>query len=191
MLVGLTLFWGAMLVGAAVNPAYSHRRDYVSTLASHGAEHAWLGMAAIVAAAGAMLAAGMLVRPLSRAAAVSIAAAGVGFVVAAFTRLDSPDGAAGCGLVDALLSPARRRSRTGRPPPSAPSCSSRDRRRRRDAPADGAGTGGSHLARSRCGHRRGVPDHGRCITGDTQREGIVVATGWLAGVAIATLSGRE
>lgn len=87
-----------MLAAAAVNPSYSHRRDYVSTLAAHGAEHAWLGIVAVVAAAAAMIPASVLVRPLSRVAAAVIALAGVGFLVVAFTRLDCPNGAAGCGL---------------------------------------------------------------------------------------------
>ena len=98
VLGGLTLFWSAMLLAAAFNPAYSHRRDYVSTLASHGAEHGWLGVMAIAAAAAAMLAAGVLVRAFSRVAASAIVLAGIGFLVVSFTRLDCPNGAAGCGL---------------------------------------------------------------------------------------------
>lgn len=98
VVAGLAVFWGAVLAAAAVNPAYSHRRDYVSTLAAHGAEHAWLGVVAIAAAAVAMLAGATLVRSLSRPAALVIALAGVGFLVVAFTRLDCPNGAAGCGL---------------------------------------------------------------------------------------------
>jgi hypothetical protein len=98
VLGGLAVFWGAIIVAAAVNPAYSHRRDYVSTLAARGAEHGWLGVVAIAAAGAAMLAAGALIRPLSRAAAAAIALAGVGFIVASFARLDCPNGAAGCGL---------------------------------------------------------------------------------------------
>jgi hypothetical protein len=70
----------------------------VSTLAAHGAAHAGLAIVAIVAAAGAMVAASLLVRSVSRAAAVAVAGAGAGFVVVALTRLDCPDGAAGCGL---------------------------------------------------------------------------------------------
>jgi len=98
VLGGLALFWSAMLLAAAVNPAYSHRRDYLSTLASHGAEHGWLGVMAIAAAAASMLAAGVVVRPLSRVAASAIVLAGVGFLVVSFTRLDCPNGAASCGL---------------------------------------------------------------------------------------------
>jgi hypothetical protein len=98
VLAGLALFWGAMLVAAAVNPAYSHRRDYVSVLAAHGAEHGWLGVLAIAGAGGAMLPAGVLIRPFSRAAATAIVLAGIGFLVVSFTRLDCPNGAARCGL---------------------------------------------------------------------------------------------
>jgi hypothetical membrane protein len=95
---GLALFWGALLVAAAVNPAYSHRRDYVSVLAAHGAEHGWLGVIAIAAAGAAMLPVGVLLRRLSPLAAAAIAFAGIGFLVASLSRLDCPNGAAGCGL---------------------------------------------------------------------------------------------
>jgi hypothetical membrane protein len=98
VLGGLALFCVAMFVAAAVNPAYSHRRDYVSVLAAHGAEHGWLGVLAIAAAGGAMLPAGLLLRPFSRAAALGLVLAGIGFVLVAFTRLECANGAAGCGL---------------------------------------------------------------------------------------------
>lgn len=98
VLVCLGLFWGAMLVAAATNPGYSHRRDYVSTLAAHGAEHAWLGMLAIAAAAAAIGVGALLLRPFSRAATVAAAGSGIGLLVVACTRLDCPKGAARCGL---------------------------------------------------------------------------------------------
>jgi hypothetical membrane protein len=98
VLAGLALFWGALLVAAAANPAYSHRRDYVSTLAAHGAERSWLGVIAIAAAGAAMLPAAFLVQRLSRLAGLAIAIAGLGFLVVSVTRLDCPNGAAGCGL---------------------------------------------------------------------------------------------
>jgi hypothetical protein len=98
VLAGIALFWSAFLVAAALEPGYTHRRDYVSTLAAQGAGHAELAMFAIVAAGAAMLFASVLVRSVSRLAAIAIALAGVGFAVAAFTRLECADGAAGCGL---------------------------------------------------------------------------------------------
>ena len=98
VLAGLACFWCGILVAAALEPGYTHRRDYVSTLAAHGAEHAGVAIFAIVAAAVSMVFASLLVRHVSPAAGFAIALAGVGFVVAAFTRLDCPDGAAGCGL---------------------------------------------------------------------------------------------
>ena len=98
VLVGVACFWSAILVAAALEPGYTHRRDYVSTLAARGAGHAGLAMFAIVAVAAAMLFASLLLRPVSPAAGVAVALAGAGFVVAAFTRLDCPDGAAACGL---------------------------------------------------------------------------------------------
>jgi Protein of unknown function (DUF998) len=194
VLGGLALFWSAILVAAAVNPAYSHRRDYVSTLAAHGAEHTWLGIMAIAAAGAAMLAAGALIRPFSRAAASAIVLAGIGFLIASFTRLDCPNGAAGCGLGGrfaisgsteithwtattiattlfvagiALLGLALLRTRhviLGLLTLAA-----------------GAVTAGAFLAT------------GGQTPGEEQRVGIVVGTGWLAAVAVAALvrSGTE
>lgn len=97
-LAGVACFWIAILVAAALEPGYTHRRDYVSTLAARGAEHGDLAVFAIVAAGAAMLLAALLVQRISRLAAVAIGLAGVAFVVAAFTRLKCPNGAAGCGL---------------------------------------------------------------------------------------------
>ena len=98
VLTGVASFWTAILVAAALEPGYTHRRDYISTLAAHGAAHPELAILAIVAVAAAMLVASLLAWRLSRLGSVAIALAGVGFAVAAFTRLDCPNGAAGCGL---------------------------------------------------------------------------------------------
>jgi hypothetical protein len=98
VLAGVVGFWGAILVAAALEPGYANRRDYVSTLAAHGAAHAGLAIAGIVAVASALIAASVLVRGVSRLAAIALAVAGAGFLVAAFTRLECPNGAAGCGL---------------------------------------------------------------------------------------------
>ena len=98
VLAGIGGFWCAILVAAALEPGYRQRRDYVSVLAAHGAEHPGLAILAIVAAAGAMLFASLLLWRVSRMAGLALALAGVGFVVVAFTRLDCPNGAAACGL---------------------------------------------------------------------------------------------
>jgi hypothetical protein len=98
VLAGVAVFWAAILVAGALEPGYALRRDYVSTLAAHGAAHAGLAMLGILAAAGAIAAASLLVSPVSRAAGVAVGLAGAGFVVVAFTRLDCANGAAGCGL---------------------------------------------------------------------------------------------
>jgi len=96
--VGLAAFWAAVLVAAHVNPGYSGRRDYVSSLAAHGAEHPWLGMLAIAALGAAGVGAAILVRPLTRVGAVAFLVAGFAYVVAGIARIDCPDGAAHCGL---------------------------------------------------------------------------------------------
>jgi hypothetical protein len=53
---------------------------------------------AICAAAVAIIATALVLRPISNSAAVLAALAGVGFVVVAFSRLDCPKGPARCGL---------------------------------------------------------------------------------------------
>jgi hypothetical membrane protein len=185
---GLGLFWGAMLVAAAANPAYSHRRDYVSVLASHGAEHGWLGVTAIAAAGAAMLPAGMLLRRLSPVAAAAIGLAGIGFLVASLSRLDCASGAAGCGLggrfaisgstevthwtattlatilvLSGIALTGVALLRVGRTVPGVLTL------------AAGVVTTAAFLAT------------GGQTPGEEQRVGIAVATGWLAAVALASL----
>jgi hypothetical protein len=94
----LAAFWCLVVVLGAANPGYSQTRDYVSTLTAHGANFGWLGVLAICAAAIAMLGTALLLRPVSGVAALLAGLAGVGFLVVAFTRLDCSEGPAGCGL---------------------------------------------------------------------------------------------
>lgn len=100
MLVLLGLVWGSVVVAASVNPSYAHRRDYISALASIGASHAWLGVLAIAAFGVAFVLTASLVRPLSRTAAVTVAAAGAGVLFVAFARIRCVGGAAYCGVGD-------------------------------------------------------------------------------------------
>lgn len=191
VLAGVAIFWIAILVAAALEPGYAHRRDYVSTLAAQGAGHAGLASLGIMAAAVAIGAAALLVHPISRAAALVVVAAGAGFVVAAFTRLDCADGAAGCGLggrfevsgsneighwtattVSSILLMAGM-ALTG---------AALVRRRRRAAGiaslAAAVVTAGAFLAT------------GGDTPGLTQRVGIAAATGWLVVLALGTLAPR-
>ena len=98
VLAGVGVFWIALLLAGAASSGYSQRRDYVSSLAARGVEDAWLGMLAIAAIGIVGLAAAVLVRPVTRAGALALAGAGVGFVVVALVRIDCPNGAARCGL---------------------------------------------------------------------------------------------
>ena len=187
-IAGIAIFWSVILVAAALEPSYSHRRDYVSTLAAHGAAHEWLTSFGIVAVASAMAAVALLVHRISRAAALAIAVASAGFVVVAFTRLECRDGAAGCGLggrfeisgsteighwtattVSSILLIAGialtgvalfRRGRRGAGIASLTAA---------------AATAGAFLAT------------GGDTPGVMQRVGIAVATGWLVALAFATL----
>jgi hypothetical protein len=189
VLMGLAFFWSVVLVAAAVNPGYSHGRDYVSTLAAHGAVHGWLGVLAITVAAASMFPAALLVRPASRAAAVAIAGAGAGFLVVGFSRLDCSRGAAGCGL-------GGRFSISGATEVTHWTATT-------VATAllivGIALTGAALLRAGRA--LRGIASLGAAVAtaaaflatggdspGDVQRLGILVATGWLAAVAIASLT---
>jgi hypothetical membrane protein len=189
VLAGIAVFWSAILVAAALEPSYAHRRDYVSTLASRGAEHGELAALAIVAAGAAMVFAALLVRRVSHLAAIAVALAGVGFTIAAFIRLECAGGAAACGLggrfeisgstevghwtattVSSVLLIAGMALtglallRRGRRPAGVTSLV-----------AAGV-TAAAFLATG--GDNPGVP----------QRVGIVVGTAWLAAVAVATLA---
>jgi hypothetical protein len=189
VLVGLGFFWGVVLLAAAVNPGYSHGRDYISTLAAHGAAHGWLGVVAIVAASGAMLATALLVRQLSRLAGISIALAGVGFLVVAFSRLECANGAAGCGLGGRFaISGATEVTHWTATTVSTVLLI--------------AGIGLTGLALMRHGRTvAGVASWvaaagttaafvamGGQSPGEVQRLGVLIATGWLAAVAIASLA---
>jgi hypothetical protein len=189
VLIGVACFWIAIIVVAALEPGYTHRRDYVSTLAARGAEHGDLAVFAIVAAGAAMLLASLLVQRVSRLAAIAVALAGVAFVVAAFTRLSCPNGAAGCGLggrfevsgsteighwtattvgsialIAGMVLTGVTLLRASRTVPGVATL------------ATAAVTAGAFLATG--GDNPGL----------TQRIGIVVGTGWLAAVAVATLA---
>jgi hypothetical protein len=188
LLGGLALFWSALLVAAAVNPGYSHRRDYVSVLAAHGAEHGWLGVVAIAAAGGAMLPAGLLVGQFSRAAGAAFGLAGIGFVVVSLSRLDCSNGAARCGLGGRFaISGSTEITHWTAATVSTTLViagialtSIALLRARRTLPglltlAAAAATAGAFVAT------------GGQTPGEEQRVGIAVATGWLAAVALAIL----
>jgi hypothetical membrane protein len=96
------LFWVTVIVAASSNPGYSHRRDYVSALASQGAERPWLGVLAIASVGVAFLLTSRLVRPFSRTAAIAVALSGIGLVVGAFVRIRCVEGAALCGVGDRM-----------------------------------------------------------------------------------------
>jgi hypothetical membrane protein len=102
VLVLVGLFWTAVMIAGSRNPDYSQSRDYVSALASIGAENAWLGMFAIAAIGVALVLTSRLVKPFSRTAAIAVALAGLGFVVGAFARIRCVEGAAYCGVGDRM-----------------------------------------------------------------------------------------
>jgi hypothetical protein len=99
-LCAIGVFCAAVIAGGGANTDYSHRRDYISALASKGASSPGFGILAIASFGIACLATAIVVRPLSRTATVSVTGAGVGFVLASFARITCTEGAAGCGIGD-------------------------------------------------------------------------------------------
>lgn len=95
----VALFWlGVVSAGAAVE-GYSARSDFISSLASRGSPVAWLGVGALLASAGAHVAASMSVFSGWRARGVAWLLLGAGtavVVIAAFPQ-SCPQGPAGCG----------------------------------------------------------------------------------------------
>ena len=179
VLAGVAGFWCAILVAAALEPGYRQRRDYVSVLAAHGAEHPWLAILGLVAAAGAMLFASLLLWRVSRVAGLALALASAGFVAVAFTRLDCPNGAAACGLggrfeISGSTEIGHWTATTGL---------ALVRRHRTAAGvatiAAAVVTTGAFLAT------------GGDTPGIRERLGIAVATGWLATVAVVALLGAR
>jgi Protein of unknown function (DUF998) len=91
-------FWVLVLVAGAVNPEYLLTRDYVSALASRGAQDAWLGVAALVVLPLAHLAAArVLATRAPKAAAGLLVTVAAGLVTAA-DRISCPGGAARCSV---------------------------------------------------------------------------------------------
>ena len=187
----LAVFWCLVLLAGAANPGYSQTRDYVSTLASRGAELGWLGVLAICAAALAILATAVLLRPLSRVAAVLTGIAGIGILVVAFTRLECPNGPAGCGLGGRFdVSGVREISHSAATTLSAVLLV--------------AAMAWSGVELNRRGHTRaGIASLGSAVAtavaflatggsspGWIERIGILVATSWMAGVAVVRLGAR-
>lgn len=101
VLTGLLLgaFAALVVLAATRTPGYSHRRDFVSALASDGAAAAGVGMAAITAYALAHATAAFVLRRGGglRVAPVLLGLCAASGVVTALARITCPAGAAGCG----------------------------------------------------------------------------------------------
>jgi hypothetical membrane protein len=187
----LAVLWCLVLLVGAANPGYSQTRDYVSTLAARGADYGWLGVLAICAAAIAIIATAALLRPLSRLAAVLTGIAGVGFLVVAFTRLSCPDGPAGCGLGGRFeVSGFREITHSAATTLSAvllvaAMAWSGVELHRRGNPRAGVASVGAAAATAVA-----FLATGGASPGWIERLGILVATGWMAVVAVASLLPR-
>jgi len=187
----LAVLWCLVLLVGAANPGYSQTRDYVSTLAARGADYGWLGVLAICAAALAIIATAALLRSLSRLAAVLTGIAGFGFLVVAFTRLSCPNGPAGCGLGGRFeVSGFREVTHSAATTLSAVllvaamAWSGVELHRRGNARAGVASLGAAAATAV------AFLATGGSSPGWIERLGILVATGWMAVVAVASLLPR-
>jgi hypothetical membrane protein len=191
VLACLSVFWFFVLFVGAANPGYSQTRDYVSTLAARGVDYGWLGVLAICAVALAMIATATLLRALSRLAAVLTGIAGIGFLVVAFTRLSCPNGPAGCGLGGRFeVSGFREITHSAATTLSAVllvaamAWSGVELHRRGNPRAGGASLGAA------AGTAVAFLATGGSSPGWIERLGILVATAWMAVVAVASLLPR-
>ena len=99
VVAGVAGFWTFAAVGAAVEPGYDPSRDYLSALASVGAQRPALGLGMFVCGAGAVLAAAGVLRAVSPRAILARRAlvAASGFVaLAGVARVTCLAGAGGC-----------------------------------------------------------------------------------------------
>ena len=90
-------FWALILVAGLVNPGYLLTRDYISALASRGAEQAWLGVGALVLLPVAHLATAVVLWSRTRLASYGLALTVVAGLLVAADRISCPGGAARCG----------------------------------------------------------------------------------------------
>jgi hypothetical protein len=97
--VAVAGFWLLVLLAGWVNPGYRLTRDYISALASRGADQAWIGVTALVVLPLAHLAAAYVIRPRARWAAGGLALSVVAGLLVAADRISCPGGAAGCSTV--------------------------------------------------------------------------------------------
>ena len=98
MVGALALFWAVAFLAGSVNPGYAPTRDYVSALASRGADYAWLGVTALVVLPLAHLGVAGIVRRRGPVVAAALAAAVVAGLVVASMRISCPGGAARCSV---------------------------------------------------------------------------------------------
>ena len=188
----LAAFWGLILLVGTANPGYSQTRDYVSTLAARGADYGWLGVLAICAAAVAMLATALLLRPASGVAALLAGLAGVGFFVVAFTRLDCPEGPAGCGLGGRFdVSGFREITHTTATSVSAGFLIAAMAWSGAKLMRSGRARAGGRSVGAAAATTVAFLAMGGSSPGWTQRIGILVATCWMAGLAVEALVTRQ
>lgn len=99
-LLGIGLFWAGVFVAGSLVEGYTHRDDYISSLAGRGSPVAALGVGALLGSALAHAAASRAVRGArdSRLVAALLLASGVAIVVIAVFPQSCRSGPAGCAI---------------------------------------------------------------------------------------------
>lgn len=105
VLAGVTGFWLLATVGGTRAPGYRPADDYLSALASIGAQEPVWGRAMFACGALALAGGAVVLGNCVRSAAALLAAAAVSVAVAGIARVDCPSGAAGCNAGPAVLEP--------------------------------------------------------------------------------------
>lgn len=90
--------WVLFRLASMDQPGYEPMRDTISSLASHGAIHAWIGALGMASAGLATILGSLPLRRISQPAALALGVAGVALFAVTFTRIACPNGAAGCAM---------------------------------------------------------------------------------------------
>ena len=99
LVLGLLLAFAVLvLLAGALNSGYLHSRDYVSSLASRGADQAWVGVLALASFAAAHAVAAMRWRRTARIVWATLLACSALVLVVALARASCPEGAGRCSL---------------------------------------------------------------------------------------------
>lgn len=93
-------FWVLVTIGGTANPGYRQYEEYVSSLAAHGAQQPWWGIAAMLCLAGSLLIVGPALAPWDRLVSRAVLAGGSALLLATGLRMGCPPRARFCTRSD-------------------------------------------------------------------------------------------